>query len=215
MPLLFFRGFFRQPCSRYSAGRLEVSALVRHGRNRSPRHISRRLRRRGAALLAAALLLTPLPAATATSASTHLRPVLNSGLSLGLGRQSAAVGLADPPALTTTRTGREDGGVLLTTPAPVGPDLAGAAIYDNDGKVVWWREGAFMNLDAITFLGKPALSMWDNSELGGKFIVLNSAYEQIAQYQMPGFFTDGHEFQVSPDGSRVLMLGFTFVTMDL
>lgn len=167
----------------------------------------RRIHRRLLPLLAVVTLLFPLTAGHAAAA----RPVPGPEL----GRLGATVDLAEPPALTTTTTGREDDGVLLTTPAPVGPDLGGAAIYDNDGDLVFWRAGPYMNLEKITFLGRPALSMWDNSEVGGKFIVLNSAYEEIAAYRVSGAFTDGHDFQVSPDGSRVLLLGFNFVTRDL
>ncbi|WP_407562616.1 arylsulfotransferase family protein [Streptomyces sp. 184] len=122
---------------------------------------------------------------------------------------------AAPPALTTTTTGREDDGVLLTTPAPVGGDLAGAAIYDNAGELVWWKEGPYMNLEPVTFRGEPALSVYDNTDIGGEYLLLNSSYQEIASYRMNGHFTDSHEFETSPDGSRVLLLGFSFVTRDL
>jgi outer membrane protein assembly factor BamB len=197
---------------------------VRVGRN-PRRHIRRGPLRGGAALSGAALLtmltlfapVSPVPQVTAATAAAagHAPAGPFPDPITSLGRQGAAAGLAQPPVLTTTATGREDDGVLLTTPAPVGLDLGGAAIYDNDGDLVFWREGPYMDLEAITFLGRPALSMWDNSEVGGKFIVLNSAYEEIASYRMNGFFTDGHDFQISPDGSRVLLLGFNFVTRDL
>lgn len=178
---------------------------MRNGRKRSGR-IRRGLPLRTAALLAGLTLLAP-PAAVASTAGPDPVP--------GPGRQAGVAKLADAPALTTSTTGRVDGGLLLTTPAPVGPDLSGAAIYDNSGNVVYWRPGPYMNLEKITFLGKPALSMWDNSVAGGRFIVLNSSYEQIAAYNATGHFTDGHEFQVSPDGSRVLLLGYDYVTRDL
>lgn len=183
--------------------------LVRNERSRLPRRTGQGLLPRGAALLVVSALLTPLISAAPLAATTTTTP------QPGLGRQGSAVGLAQPPALSTTPTGREDDGVLLTTPAPVGLDLGGAAIYDNSGELVFWREGPYMNLEAITFLGQPALSMWDNTEVGGEFIVLNSAYEEIASYHATGYFTDGHDFQISPDGSRVLLLGFHFVTRDL
>lgn len=180
---------------------------MRNGRNRSGRRIRRGLPLRTAALLTGLTLLTPPAAATATTVGPDPVP--------RVGRPSAVADLADAPALTTTTTGRVDGGVLLTTPALSNGDLSGAAIYDNSGNVVYWRPGPYMNLEKITFLGKPALSMWDNSVAGGRFIVLNSAYEQIAAYNATGHFTDGHEFQVSPDGSRVLLLGYDYVTRDL
>ncbi|WP_344293539.1 arylsulfotransferase family protein, partial [Streptomyces synnematoformans] len=132
-----------------------------------------------------------------------------------LGGASARPDAAAPPALTTTTTGGEDDGVLLTTPAPIGGDLAGAAIYDNSGDLVWWKEGPYMNLEPVTFRGEPALSVYDNTDIGGEYVLLDSAYREIASYRMNGSFTDSHEFEISPDGSRVLLLGFEFVTRDL
>lgn len=122
---------------------------------------------------------------------------------------------AAPPALTTTTTGREDDGVLLTTPAPAGGDLAGAAIYDNSGDLVWWKEGPYMNLEPVTFRGEPSLSVFDNTDVGGEYLLLDSSYREIASYRVNGHFTDSHEFEISPDGSRVLLLGFSYATRDL
>jgi hypothetical protein len=72
-----------------------------------------------------------------------------------------------------------------------------------------------MNLEPVTFRGEPALSVFDNTDVGGEYLLLNSSYQEIASYRMDGHFTDSHEFETSPDGSRVLLLGFSFVTRDL
>jgi hypothetical protein len=133
----------------------------------------------------------------------------------------------EAPVLTTSRTGREDGGVLLATPMegvivqpPEGgpytvlqaeEPVGGAAIYDNDGGLVWWAEGDYINLMPITYQGKPALGAFT----GGAFVVLDSSYTQIASFTMAGYQADMHDFQTSPDGLRVLMMAYHPTTMDL
>ncbi|MEO3753194.1 arylsulfotransferase family protein [Streptomyces sp. B6B3] len=129
--------------------------------------------------------------------------------------------------LTTTRTGREGDGFLLTTPlegivirptASGGYQLLedevtfhGAVIYDNDGEPVWIAEGDHMALAPLTFRGRPALSVYS----GGAFVVLDSSYTRVASFAVAGHQTDMHDFATSPDGSRVLLLAYQHVTMDL
>ena len=193
---------------------------MRQGTHPTPQSPSRpRLLRAGVLGAATALCVpvalaggaAPVPAAAAPPP----RPAAPDGAVPLLAGTAPRPDAAAPPALTTTTTGREDDGVLLTTPAPVGGDLAGAAIYDNAGEPVWWKPGPYMNLEPLTFRGEPALSVFDNTDAGGEYLLLNSSYQEIASYRMDGFFTDSHEFELSPDGSRVLLLGFSFVTRDL
>ncbi|WBB61491.1 aryl-sulfate sulfotransferase [Streptomyces sp. WMMC500] len=196
---------------------------MRQGKHRTPHARSRPRPRllRARVLGAATALCVPVALAggaapaPAGAAPAPPGPAAPDGAVPPLAGTPPRPGAAAPPALTTTTTGREDDGVLLTTPAPVGGDLAGAAIYDNAGEPVWWKQGPYMNLEPVTFRGAPALSVFDNTDLGGEYLLLDSSYREIASYRMNGHFTDSHEFEISPDGSRVLLLGFSFVTRDL
>ncbi len=169
------------------------------------------------ALAVGAPLVAPLPAVAAQAAAG---PAAGRALH---GTRSAA----QAPALTTTRTGREGGGLLLTTPFEgivIQPTAAGgyriledevgfrgAAIYDNDGELVWRAEGDYMALAPLTFRGRPALSVYSS----GRFVVLDSSYTQIASFTMDGHLTDMHDFVMSPDGSRVLLLAYAEQSVDL
>ncbi|MEO3753195.1 arylsulfotransferase family protein [Streptomyces sp. B6B3] len=159
------------------------------------------------------------PAAAPTAAETTAEPVYRSRPDI-----VAAV-------LTTTRTGREDPGLLLSTPsgsrsAPPSeaaasddgdeppeepPSPRGAAIYDNDGELVWWYPGQHGVISPITFRGRPALSMFSN----GQGIVLDASYQEIASFTIVGLTADAHEFTISPDSSRVLHLSYLPVPYDL
>jgi hypothetical protein len=165
----------------------------------STRH---RIAWRGAALAGAMLLAVPLGAAS-------------TGTAVGQQTASSPHIPLQAPALTTTTTGQEDPGLLLTTPG-TGADGSGAAIYDNNGDLVWWREGRYTNLSQITYQGEPALSVFLNSDVGGEFLLLDSSYTEIASLTLDGgYLTDVHDFQVSPDGSRVLLMGYDYVPYDL
>jgi hypothetical protein len=125
---------------------------------------------------------------------------------------------ADPPreapVLTTTTTGQEDPGLLLITPDG-GTGARGAALYDNSGELVWWRAGGYQNLSQVTYRGEPALSVFLNNGTGNACLLLDSSYTEIASFSVAGTHTDGHECQYSPDGSRVLLLGWREVGRDL
>ncbi len=118
------------------------------------------------------------------------------------------------PVLTTTTTGQVDPGFLLITPDG-GTGARGAAIYDNGGELVWWKEGGYQNLSQVTYRGEPALSVFLNNASGNECLLLDSSYTEIASFSVGSTATDGHECQYSPDGSRVLLLGWREVSQDL
>jgi hypothetical protein len=162
-----------------------------------------------AGALALALAVPLLPSAAAAGTETaHASAVT-------LQVPASAPAQAEAPALTTTATGQEDPGLLLTTPG-TGADGSGAAIYDNNGDLVWWREGRYTNLSQVTYQGEPALSVFLNSDVGGEFLLLDSTYTEIASLSLDGgYLTDVHDLQLSPDGSRALLMGYDVVTRDL
>ncbi len=176
----------------------------------------------GAPLVASGRAAAAEPTATGTAASaatsTAETPVYRS-------RPDIA-----PPVLTTTCTGRESDGLLLVTPSggigggPGGGDSGGedepppqeerprgAAMYDNDGELVWWHAGPHNVLTTVTFRGRPALSMF-TEERG---VVLDQSYQEIASFSIVGHKADSHDFAISPDGSRVLLISYEGVPYDL
>ncbi|MGP3970379.1 arylsulfotransferase family protein [Streptomyces sp. 6N223] len=170
-----------------------------------------RMARRGAAVLGAVVLGVPLAVASASASA----PASASATGPHTGVLSRPDIALQAPALTTTATGQEDPGLLLTTPG-TGADGSGAAIYDNNGDLVWWREGRYTNLAQVTYQGEPALSVFLNTDLGGEFLLLDSSYSEIASLSLQGgYLTDVHDLQISPDGSRALLMGYDTVPYDL
>lgn len=119
--------------------------------------------------------------------------------------------LQQAPTLTTTTTGQEDPGYLLTTPGSSWAGTAGAAIYDNAGELVWFAEGSYTNLQEITFQGAPALAMLRETEV----VVLDSSYTEVASFGMDGYDADFHALAFNEDGSRALLVAYDVVTYDL
>jgi hypothetical protein len=121
-------------------------------------------------------------------------------------------GTFQAPGLTTTVSGQEDPGLLLTTPA--GPEGAAAVIYDNTGQVIWQRDGTYLNLEQVTYQDQPALVLFDS--MRGVHVVLDESYAEVATIKMQdGPPTDGHDIAFSPDGSRVLVQGLAETEIDL
>ncbi|GAA2084243.1 hypothetical protein GCM10009801_45230 [Streptomyces albiaxialis] len=121
---------------------------------------------------------------------------------------------AEAPALSTIRTGKEDPRPLLTTPGTTAQ--GGIGIYDNSGQLIYWKDGKYADLKAATYKGKPVLSVFTaTSENDGKYVLLDSSYQQVAEFAVKGYTTDPHDFQISPDGKRVLLLSYHPVKKDL
>ncbi|MFG3253785.1 arylsulfotransferase family protein [Streptomyces sp. NPDC048172] len=121
---------------------------------------------------------------------------------------------AEAPALSTIRTGKEDPRPLLTTPGTTAQ--GGIGIYDNSGQLIYWKDGKYADLKAATYRGEPVLSVFSATSGGdGKYVLLDSSYRQVAEFAMKGYTTDPHDFQVSPDGKRVLLLSYHPVKKDL
>jgi hypothetical protein len=130
--------------------------------------------------------------------------------------RSSPAGMATevPPDLTTTATGEEALGLLLTSPASLELGTT-VAIHDNAGDLVWW--GAGTNLSQVTYRGEPALCVYRSDGQGGsEYVLLDSSYTEVASFAMAGgYATDMHDIAFSPDGSRVLLLSYHQVDYDL
>ncbi len=180
------------------------------------------VRRCVTAAVTAALLASPV--GTVGAAEQHAPSA---------GRQTATVPLGDfvsrpdldAPELTTTTTGEEASGLLLTTPGLANGMEFQAAIYDNEGEPVWLGEPEadrfYFDLEAVTFQGRPALAVFSGVQtaLGdlshSECLILDASYRQIAAFQLSGYPTDAHDVAFSPDGSRVLLMSHHPVSHDM
>jgi hypothetical protein len=159
-------------------------------------------------------LLVPLTS-TAVAAESR-QPSFLGVVPLGATDTTEFVTLPDPlqtPALTTTTTGQEDPGLLLTTPGNAGTGAGIAAIYDNDGQLVWTQSGSYFNLRAVEYQGQPALVLHDMGRAA--HVLLDQSYNEIATIAMQDQPTDAHDIEFSPDGSRVLVQGWASTPYDL
>ncbi|NGO69755.1 arylsulfotransferase family protein [Streptomyces boncukensis] len=177
----------------------------------------RRTRKGAAAALAAtALLLAPLTAAARADdgdrdGDVRRPPRPSQEHETFRSRPGLA---AEAPALSTIRTGREDDRLLLTTPGT--DSTGGIGIYDNNGDLVWWKDGVYTNLEATRYRGEPVLSVYRGVGGQGRYVLLDTSYQEVASFAMKGgYSTDVHDFRISPDGKRVLLMSYDPVPYDL
>ncbi|GEB51911.1 arylsulfotransferase family protein [Streptomyces cacaoi] len=175
---------------------------------RFPPHGSARRRVLAPAVLALALA-GPLAAPAATAGARADRAPDDRVAALS--RPDIA---AEAPALTTKTTGAADDRPLLVTPGT--DSTGGVGIYDNSGELIWWGgEGGHTNLAATTYRGEPVLSVHKGKGAEGRYVLLDRSYREVASFRMKGCTTDVHDFRVSPDGERVLLMGYHPVPYDL
>jgi hypothetical protein len=186
----------------------------------------------GAAVIAGAALATiaGVTSVAPTAVAAPNRPVsghpaTTSGTDSS-GTASAAAGtLAPPPVTVLTDKGGNSGGDIFISPFGDSPSYAnGAEILSSDGKkVVWFHPAPAGEEDADfrtqTYDGKPVLTFWQGTGLGGVSTgtdyVYNSHYQQIAAVQAGnGYSADGHEFLITP-WNTALILSYTTATANL
>ncbi|MEA2126063.1 MAG: hypothetical protein QOI80_2845 [Solirubrobacteraceae bacterium] len=137
-------------------------------------------------------------------------------------------GLAVPEARASqhfvTRPDLEPPKVRIGTPAPAGVtgyvftapkgDTAqrGPMIFDNDGKLVWYRtvpEGeSVLDFRVQSYLGKPVLTWWRGlPQRGfgfGSVVIFDSSYRRIATVRAKrGYKMDFHDFTLTPQGTAL------------
>ncbi|MBL1065739.1 arylsulfotransferase family protein [Streptomyces sp. 7-21] len=178
--------------------------------------------RGGAAVAAAAALFTALAPATSASAAA---PDAGTAPSPSSAPDFHTL-QGDVAELTTTPTGLEDPGLLMTTPSSLGTGMGAAAIYDNNGELVWWQEPEFgtnyMNLRQVEYEGQPALLLFRIALTGtpgdasqSEAILLDTSYNEIRTFSVQGYATDAHDLAFSPDGERVVLQSYVPVQYDL
>ena len=140
------------------------------------------------------------------------------------GTAIAATPTAPPPVTILTSSGHVAHGDIFITPTGDTSTYAnGAEILDRRGNVVWFH-AAPQGLTAAdfrtqTYLGKPVLTFWQGTGLGGLAsgtdYIYNDHYQQIAAVNAGnGLSADGHEFLVTP-WNTALILAYTTATANL
>ncbi|HEY1667846.1 MAG TPA: arylsulfotransferase family protein [Trebonia sp.] len=137
----------------------------------------------------------------------------------------AASTLPPPPVKILTDTGGSRGGDIFIAPyGDTGTYANGAEILSPDGKkVIWFHQAPAGDVDADfrtqTYDGKPVLTFWEGTGLGGVSngvdYIYNDKYQLIATVKAGnGLSADGHEFLITPQNTA-LILSYTTATANL
>ncbi|MFT3865340.1 MAG: arylsulfotransferase family protein [Solirubrobacterales bacterium] len=148
-----------------------------------------------------------LAAATAVAA-------LATGAAL-VGSATADTTPTSPPPVTVLVHGKVGNGDFFVSPYGDQSTYAnGPEILDQDGNVVWFKavptgEEA-SDFRTQTYQGKPVLTWWQGTGLGGLATgtdyIYNSNYQQIATVQAGnGLSADGHEFLITPQNTALIL----------
>jgi hypothetical protein len=143
------------------------------------------------------------------------------------GAAAANVAAADPtapPPVTVLTHGNVGHGDFFVAPTGATTTYAnGPEILDQDGNVVWFKAlpagQSAADFRTQTYNGKPVLTWWQGTGLGGLAqgtdYIYNDKYQQIATVQAGnGLSADGHEFLITPQNTA-LILAYTTKTADL
>ncbi|OJU85013.1 MAG: hypothetical protein BGO11_04530 [Solirubrobacterales bacterium 70-9] len=143
------------------------------------------------------------------------------------GATAASIATADPtspPPVTVLTHGNAGHGDFFVSPFSDQSTYAnGPEILDQNGNVVWFKavpQGQeASDFRTQTYQGKPVLTWWQGTGLGGLAqgtdYIYNDKYQQIATVQAGnGLSADGHEFLITP-WNTALILAYTTKTADL
>jgi hypothetical protein len=129
-----------------------------------------------------------------------------------------------PPPVTVLTHGKVGHGDFFVSPFGDQTTYAnGPEILDQDGNVVWFQPvpagQEASDFRTQTYRGKPVLTWWQGTGLGGLAqgtdYIYNDHYQQIATVQAGnGLSADGHEFLITPQNTA-LILAYTTATADL
>jgi hypothetical protein len=136
-----------------------------------------------------------------------------------------ATALKPPPVTVLADKGGQNGGDIFVSPYGDSSTYAnGAEILSPNGKkVVWFHQAPAGDEDSDfrtqTYDGKPVLTFWEGSGLGGVSdgvdYIYNDKYQKIATVKArDGDEADGHEFLITP-WNTALILSFTTGTANL
>lgn len=122
-----------------------------------------------------------------------------------------------PPRITVTTdaTGTQAGLIFVAPKVPDGQ--SGAMILDDTGELIWYAPPAIdasqrNDFKVQEWRGQPVLTWWEGvTPVGygyGHFVIMNSAYERIAEVQVGNGFVgaDLHELILTPRGTALSLL---------
>ncbi len=142
---------------------------------------------------------------------------------------AAPEAMATPPApiapltLLTGQSAHGKGDIFLTPTDATGSYAEGSEIASRSGQVIWFHRAPVGDTDADfraqRLDGKPVLTFWEGTGLGGLSsgtdYIYSDHYQPIAQVHAgDGWQTDGHEFLLSPWGTA-FVLSYGTTTADL
>jgi hypothetical protein len=138
---------------------------------------------------------------------------------------ASTAGLQPPPVTVLTDKGGTGGGDIFVSPFGDSSTYAnGAEILSPDArKVLWFHQAPAGDEDADfrtqTYDGKPVLTFWEGTGLGGVSdgtdYIYNDRYQKIAEVKAGnGYSADGHEFLITP-WNTALVISYTTATADL
>jgi hypothetical protein len=164
-------------------------------------------------------------AAGAVVAATALAGAGTAAAGTGAAPGAAAAALKPPPVKVLTDKGGGGGGDIFIAPFGDSSTYAnGAEILSPDAKrVVWFHRAPAGDEDADfrtqTYDGKPVLTFWQGTGLGGVSdgvdYIYNDKYQKIAAVKAgDGDAADGHEFLITP-WNTALILSYTTATANL
>ena len=141
-----------------------------------------------------------------------------------LASSAAADTPTSPPPVTVLTHGNVGNGDFFVSPFGDQTTYAnGPEILDQNGNVVWFKSvptgQEASDFRTQTYKGKPVLTWWQGTGLGGLSqgtdYIYNDHYQQIATVSAGnGLSADGHEFLITPQGTA-LILAYTTATADL
>ena len=140
------------------------------------------------------------------------------------GSALAATPTAPPPVTILTSSAHAAPGDIFITPTGDSTTYAnGPEILDRTGNVVWFHAippgQTAADFRAQTYRGRPVLTFWQGTGLGGLAsgtdYIYNDRYQPIATVNAGnGLAADGHEFLITP-WNTALILAYTSATVDL
>ena len=142
----------------------------------------------------------------------------------GGGSAQAATPASPPPVTILTSPGHIGRGDIFITPTGDASTYAnGPEILDRNGKIVWFHAvpqgDTASDFRVQTYLGRPVLTWWQGTGLGGLSngadYIYNDHFQQIATVHAGnGLSADGHEFLITP-WNTALILSYTTATANL
>ncbi|WUH92920.1 arylsulfotransferase family protein [Streptomyces sp. NBC_00433] len=129
-----------------------------------------------------------------------------------------------PLTVLTGKPGTAHGDLFVSPNAVAGKYAGGVEILSQDGRRTVWSHALPAGQSAAdfrkqTYRGKPVLTWWEGTGLGGAAagtdVVYNDRYQKIAEVRAGnGYSADGHEFLITPRDTA-LILAYAVETADL